>query len=106
MYEPGTSGAPESVRGSRYTVCGVDSVDADVVIFAMRLMREVIGAIGWLVNNGRKCNRDCCRLMIDKIMMRTRSLRIGSSLSRSVRDYIQQLSFLHKIEGQLPSAMR
>jgi hypothetical protein len=38
MYEPGTSGAPESVRGSRYTVCGEDgglgSAGADVVMLA------------------------------------------------------------------------
>jgi hypothetical protein len=69
---------------------------------AMRLMSEVIDAVGWLVNNGRKCNRNCCRLMIDKVVMRMRLSRNRSSLSRSVRDYIQQLSFLHRLRDGCP----
>jgi hypothetical protein len=50
MYEPGTSGQPESVNGSRYTVCAVavegavecSAEAADVVILTIFLARDCI----------------------------------------------------------------
>lgn len=61
MYVPGTSGAPESVNGSRYTVCAAgsegESNGADVVKLTNLLARDCIGAVSWLVNNGKRCNR-------------------------------------------------
>jgi hypothetical protein len=45
MYDPGTSGAPESVNGSRYTVCEAGSDGADMVRFAILFARDIMVAI-------------------------------------------------------------
>jgi hypothetical protein len=57
MYVPGTSGAPESVNGSKYTVCEAASDGADMVRFAILLARDIIDAVDCVVNNGKKWYR-------------------------------------------------